>query len=131
MNIDSLSRRQMLRGLGATGAATLLSRFGMVNAIAQQQPNTPGYKALVCILLAGGNDGHNTIVPLTQADFNAYKQSRGGLALPDGNGPLLQVQTPGGTPYGLNPGLTAVHPLWAQGKLGVMANVGMLVSPLN
>lgn len=119
------NRRSMLRGIGATA---LLSRLGCINALAQSTP--PDYKALVCIFLVGGNDGHNTVVPLTQSQFNAYKTARGSLALPDSNGPLLQVETPDGTPYGFNAGLAAIHPLWAQGKLAVMANTGMLVEPV-
>jgi len=125
MTQHRLSRRCLLQGLGATA---MFTRFGWMNAFAQSVP--PDYKALVCIFLLGGNDGHNTIVPLTQSEFNAYKAARGTLALPDGNGPMLAVETPDGTPYGLNPGLAAIHPLWAQGKLGVLANVGMLVKPV-
>ena len=122
----SLSRRRWLAG---TGAASLLTRLEWMNAFAQS--TTPDYKALVCIFLAGGNDGHNTVVPLTQAQFNAYKAARGSLALPDGNtGPFLQVSTPDGTPYGLNSGLAAIHPLWAQGKFAVLANTGMLMQPV-
>jgi uncharacterized protein (DUF1501 family) len=94
------------------------------------QASFPDYKALVCVYLSGGNDGHNTIVPLTQSDFNAYKTARGSLALPDGNGALLPVETPNGTPFGLNPGLSYVHPLWAQGKLAVLASTGVLVQPV-
>ena len=127
MNMDQLrlSRRQLLRGLGG---GALLARFGGINALAQSSP--PDYKALVCVFLAGGNDGHNTVVPLTQAEFNAYKAARGSVALPDNNGALLPVVTPNGTPFGLNPGLAAIHPLWAQGKLAVLANTGMLVQPV-
>jgi uncharacterized protein (DUF1501 family) len=115
------------------GAAAMLARFGWMNALAQQNP--PDYKALVCLFLVGGNDGHNTIVPLTQAAFNTYKAARGSLALPDGNGPLVPVQDyTNGTPYGLNPGLSALAPLWGNGagtgKLAVLANVGMLVKPV-
>ncbi|HTH48381.1 MAG TPA: DUF1501 domain-containing protein [Candidatus Limnocylindria bacterium] len=124
MNQHYISRRSLLKGIGATA---MLTRFGLVNALAQVNP--PDYKALVCIFLAGGNDGHNTIIPLTQSEFNAYKNIRGTLALPDGNGPVLPIQTPDGTPYAFNNGLSAIHPLWAQGKLGVLANVGMLVKP--
>ncbi len=119
------NRRQFLSGLGASA---LLARFGWMNALAQT--SYPDYKALVCIFLAGGNDSHNTVVPLTQSQFNAYKAARGSLALPDGNGPIHQVVTTDGTPYGLNNGLGAIHPLWAQGKLAVLANVGMLVQPV-
>jgi len=117
----------MLRGIGATA---LLTRLGLMNALAQSQNTPADYRALVCIFLVGGNDGHNTVVPLTQAQFNAYKAVRGTMSLPDSNGPLLPVQTPDGTPYGLNNGLSAIHPLWAQGKLAVLANAGMLVQPV-
>lgn len=126
MNQHYISRRHLLKGLGATA---LLTRFGWMNAFSQSVP--PDYKALVCVFLVGGNDGHNTIVPLTQSEYNAYKSARGTLALPDGNGPLTQIQDViNGTPYGLNPGLASLAPLWNTGKLGALANVGMLVKPV-
>ncbi|HVY68745.1 MAG TPA: DUF1501 domain-containing protein, partial [Verrucomicrobiae bacterium] len=124
-NYYRLNRRNFLRGCGATA---LLAGFGRMNALAQT--SYPDYKALVCIFLAGGNDGHNVVVPLTQSEFNSYKAARGTLALPDSNGALLQVVTPDNTPYGLNPGLTAIQPFWGQGKLAVLANTGMLVQPM-
>ncbi len=120
-----ISRRQLLGGLGGTA---LLSRLGRLNALAQYNP--PDYKALVCIFLTGGNDGHNTVVPLTQSEFDAYAAARGTMALPDGNGPMHAVETPDGTPYGLNNGLGAIAPLWGQGRLAVLANTGLLVQPV-
>lgn len=127
MNQHYLSRRTLLKRLGATA---LLTRFGWMNVFAQSTP--PDYKALVCVFLVGGNDGHNTIVPLTASEFNAYKSARGTLALPDNNGPLAQVQDHvTGTPFGLNPGLAALAPLWNTGKLAALANVGMLVKPVS
>ncbi|MBN8249687.1 MAG: DUF1501 domain-containing protein, partial [Verrucomicrobia bacterium] len=125
MNPTRISRRSLLRG---AGAAALLSRLGRMNALAQSAATD--YRALVCVFLFGGNDGHNTVIPLTQAAFNAYRAGRGSLALPDSNGPLLPVECTDGTPYGLNPGLAAIHPLWAQGRLAVLANTGMLVAPV-
>lgn len=121
-----LNRRRWIGGLGS---AALLSRLGHLSALAQS--GAPDYRALVCIFLTGGNDGHNMVVPLSQDAFDAYRAARGGLALPDNNGPMLPVETPEGTPYGLNPGLQAIHPLWAQGRLAVLANAGMLVSPVS
>ncbi len=130
MNQHFISRRNLLKSLGATA---MLARFGWMNALAQANP--PDYKALVCIFLVGGNDGHNTIVPLTQSEFDLYDAARGTLALPDVNGPMVQVQDyTNGTPYGLNPGLTALAPLWGTGagtgRLAVLANVGMMVKPV-
>jgi uncharacterized protein (DUF1501 family) len=120
-----ITRRQLLSGLGGTA---LLSFLGKMNVLAQGVP--PDYKALVCIFLSGGNDSHNMVVPLTQAQYNAYKAARGSLALPDSNGQLVPVQTPDGTPYGLNPGLTALAPFWNSGQFAVLANTGMLVQPV-
>lgn len=124
-SIPMISRR---RWIGGIGSAALLSRLGHMSALAQGAP--PDYRALVCIFLTGGNDGHNTIIPLSQAALNGYKAARGNLALPDNNGPVLPVETPDGTPYAFNPGLKAIHPLWAQGRLAVLANTGMLVEPV-
>src|SRR5712672_2177895 len=121
------SRRDFLKiGSGVLASVGGFARFGLMNAMAQ---TTSSYKALVCIFMAGGNDGHNTVVPQTQSEYNAYKSIRGSMALPDGNAKLLTVSTPGGTPYGLNDGLTSIFPYWAQQKLAVVANVGMLVNP--
>lgn len=117
------SRRRFLRDASALlGAASL--------APATLAQTASGYKALVCIFMLGGNDGHNTVVPLSSAAYNAYRAIRGGLALPDGNTQLTPVTTPSGVPYGLNSGLNAIAPLWAQGRLAVVANVGMLARPI-
>jgi uncharacterized protein (DUF1501 family) len=118
------SRRNFLKMATLAGA----TRFGAMNALAQvQSPND--YKALVCIFLFGGNDCNNTIIPQAQSEFNAYKAIRGGLALPDTSAQLLQVSAANGTPYALSNGLVGIHPLWAQQKFAVVANVGMLVQP--
>lgn len=116
---SAASRRQFLRVAGALAAAASGPALGQ----------TADYKALVCIFMLGGNDGHNLVVPMATAAYNAYRAARGPLALPDGSATLLPVTTPDGTPYGLNSGLTAIAPLWAQQRLAVMANVGTLVRP--
>jgi uncharacterized protein (DUF1501 family) len=117
------SRRRFLRDASALlGAATLGGTTAAQTA--------SSYKALVCIFMLGGNDGHNTVVPMSTAAYNAYRTIRGGLALPDGNTQLTTVTTPAGVPYGLNSGLNAIAPLWGQGKLAVVANVGMLARPI-
>ncbi|MEP6535049.1 MAG: DUF1501 domain-containing protein [Bryobacteraceae bacterium] len=126
MKNNTTSRRNFLRAGSAFAAGAGFSRFGMMNALAQ---GAPDYKALVCVFLFGGNDGHNMVVPQATAAFNAYKSIRGSLALPDGNAKLLPVSALNGTPYGLNDGLSSIHALWAQQKLAAVANVGMLVQP--
>lgn len=120
------SRRRFLRSAGAFAAVAGLSQLGLINAFAQSASD---YKALVCIFLLGGNDGHNLIVPQAPNAYNAYKAIRGPLGLPDVSAKLLPILAQDGTPYALNDGLAAIHPLWAQQKLAVIANVGMLVQP--
>ena len=117
-------RRFLLRGAALVGAAGLGTP-----ATAQTQTQPPDYKALVCVFFLGGNDGHNLLVPTSAAALASYKAGRGGLALPDNHAGLLPVSTPAGVPYGLHGGLAAIAPLWAQGKLAALANVGMLVQP--
>ena len=125
-----ISRRNFLQKTGVLATATGLGRLGLINAHAQTAPSSPSdYKALVCVFMLGGNDGHNMLVPLNGSALTAYRAARGSLALPDGNTPVLPVTALNGTPYGLNGGLAAIHPLWAQGKLAAVANLGMLVRP--
>lgn len=118
------TRRDFFRTALAGGA---LAKIGAMNGYAQ---GATDYKALVCVFLLGGNDGNNVIVPQQQAAYNAYKSIRLGLALPDNSAKLLPVtDASSGLPYALSDGLAGVHPLWAQNKLAVVANVGMLVKP--
>jgi uncharacterized protein (DUF1501 family) len=122
------TRRNFLKKVGAAG---LLTRFGCMNALAQAaQPAQTDYKALVCIFLAGGNDGHNTLIPQTTQALKNYQTARGSLTLPDANGGLLNITSGDGTGYALHSGLKAIQPLWGQGKLAMLANVGMLVKPV-
>ena len=125
----ALSRRAFLRHstLLASAGATGLARLGQINAYAQTA--APDYKALVCVFLLGGNDGHNLIVPLNGPENTAFRAARGSLALPDQTAQLLEIAALNGAPYGLNSGLAALHPLWAQGRLAAIANMGLLVRP--
>lgn len=120
MTAHNTTRRALLRAACALTAAPALP------SLAQ---STEDYRALVCIFLAGGCDGHNVLVPQSAAAYAAYRQLRGGLALPDQNTGLLPITTADGVAYALNSGLQTVHPLWAQGKLAAIANVGPLLAP--
>ena len=128
-NDTYLSRRRFLQRTSVLAAATGLGRVGLLNARAQTVPADSDYKALVCVFLLGGNDGHNMLVPLSGSAHAAYQAARGSLALPDTSTTLLPVTAQDGTPYGLNSGLAALHPLWAQGRLAAVANTGLLVKP--
>ena len=124
------TRRDFLRLGGKTVAAGsalgLLGKFSGVNAYAAGN----GYQALVCVYLAGGNDGHNMIIPFatSQQSYATYAASRQSLAIPPGS--LLQVQAKNGDVYGFNPNMPELRNLFLSGQAAVMANVGMLVNPI-
>jgi uncharacterized protein (DUF1501 family) len=90
----------------------------------------PGdYKALVCLFLAGGNDGNNTLVPVPTTPYTAYAAIRGALALPQAN--LVQLPEIGGAVnYGLHPGLAGWQAIWNAGHMAVLHNAGTLVQPM-
>ncbi|MDT7044128.1 DUF1501 domain-containing protein [Candidatus Nitronereus thalassa] len=127
----ALSRRKVLQMAAygtAFGVASQLFPFRALNAFAQTAGD---YRALVCVFLFGGNDGDNTVVPITgqaQADYAAV---RGAIAHTPGS--LLSIgninhSTYGNTEYGLHPSMTHLAGLSSQ--LAVVANCGNLVEPL-
>jgi uncharacterized protein (DUF1501 family) len=148
------NRREFLKRSGCAlsmmALATQARHFGLMSAMAQTADAAGGapsdYRALVCILLNGGNDGNNLIIPNHSdagiSNYAAYSSARSaqGLAIPQNQ--LLPITVPrlGNLAYGLNPNLGAVpqsgginngiHELWAQGKLAVVSNVGNLIRPL-
>ncbi len=129
----TLSRREFLlrSGCGALSAAALasgLDRFGLVNAYAQGTD----YKALVCIFLAGGNDGNNMVVPLDATGYAAYSAVRGPAGLAIAQGSLLPIGPKSlGTNFGLHPSLLEMYQLFANNKVAVVCNVGPLIQPLS
>ncbi|MCZ2391689.1 MAG: DUF1501 domain-containing protein [Acidobacteria bacterium] len=102
------------------------------------------YRALVCVFLAGGNDGNNTIIPNhndgTISNYSAYSSARSAQGLALSQASLLPITVPrmGGLTYGLHPSFGTVsgginnglHELWAQGKMCAVTNVGTLVAPM-
>jgi len=86
------------------------------------------YRALVCVFLFGGNDCHNTLVPLGTQDYQSYQTARGALAL--ARNTLREVAAPGGASYGLHPRLTDLQQLFSQKKAAIVANVGMMIRPM-
>jgi uncharacterized protein (DUF1501 family) len=125
------SRRDFLRAtlqsVTALGAVGALSKFGEMSALAAG--STP-YQALVCVFLTGGNDGHNTVIPITtaQQNYSLYAANRGPLALSSNS--LLDIPA-GSDTYGLHPSLVEIQNLYMQKKAAILANVGVLVEPTN
>lgn len=118
----AISRRNFLQLGASLGMVLGLGRYDWAAA-----QTASDYKALVCLFLFGGNDGHNTVVPLQSAQYNAYVAARGGLALPQNQ--LLPIADTTQGSFALHYGLPELQALYNQGKMAVLANVGMLVQP--
>jgi uncharacterized protein (DUF1501 family) len=116
--------KNTLRSVGALGAVGTLAKFGEINALAAGS----NYQALVCIFLAGGNNGHNTVIPITtaQQNYSVYQAGRQSLALPPAS--LLPVNV-GADTYGLHPQMPEIQKLYNTKQAAILANVGMLVTP--
>src|SRR5918993_3496501 len=112
--------------LGAAAFAAGVDRFALINAFAQGS----NYRALVCVFLAGGNDGNNTVVPLSTSEYQAYSTARSaaGLVIPSAN--LLRIAPPSAGEFGLHPSLAGIRNLWADRQAAVVCNVGPLVQPM-
>src|SRR5579883_158883 len=126
------SRRDFLKtALGTFGAVGAMGKIGEMAALAAN-PTNPGvpYQALVCIFLAGGNDGHNTVFPVqtAQQNYNLYQLGRGPLALP--SPPAATTIYNGSDVYGLHPMMPELASLYNQKVAAVVANVGNLVKPI-
>lgn len=131
-----LSRRKFIGQLGcaAMGATTFLStitQLNLLNAASALAPPPPGdYKALVCVLLAGGNDSYNMLVPRNGSFYTEYSNIRSNLALAQGALLPLNYTDSQGKQFGLHPSLTQAQQLFNQGKLAFVSNVGSLIQPL-
>jgi uncharacterized protein (DUF1501 family) len=108
--------------------------MGLNSMAAMAQSNTsPDYKALVCVFLQGGNDGHGTVIATDPDSYSAFTQARSGapgLAYPLTDLLPITLQTPqSGRTFALNPYLTGVQNLFNAGRAAIVANTGTLIVP--
>jgi uncharacterized protein (DUF1501 family) len=138
MSLTELTRREFLRraaSLSAAGAAApwALSLASIGEAAAATVNGD--YKALVCVFLYGGNDHGNTLVPYDTPSYNAYATIRQSLATPRdqlaATALTPRVALPDATrQMALAPQLAPLKPLFDQGRMAVLLNIGALVQPI-
>jgi len=129
-----LKRRRFLThscSLGLAGAtlSSNLLQLGLARNAAAQ--NAGDYRALVCILLAGGNDSFNMLAPLDDDQYARYQAIRTDLALPLEELLPLNALTPQGRRYGLHPGMAPLQALFDAGDAALICNVGTLLEPFD
>jgi uncharacterized protein (DUF1501 family) len=137
MNRYERSRRQFLKTAsmasmaGFTVSPFLLELNGLA-ALAQDSSGSD-YRALVCVYLQGGNDGHGTVIATDPASFAAFTQARSGapgLAYPLSELLPIVPNTPqSGRTFALNPYLTGIQNLFNASRAAVVVNTGTLVVP--
>ena len=125
-----ITRRKFLShscslGLATATVSTSLLSLGMARTAAAQ--SAPNYKALVCVLLAGGNDSYNMLVPLDNGQYAEYSAIRSDLALEQSALLGLPGTASNGLAYGLHPGMPELRDLFENGDAAMIANVGTLL----
>ena len=116
------SRRDFMATMGLTGgglvmaAGTPIRAFGQTNLL-QQLRLLETNRVLVLIQLSGGNDGLNTVVPITD---DRYYTARPSLAVQARE--ALSVD--GQTDLGFHPSFSSLTPLYGDGEMAVLHSVG-------
>jgi uncharacterized protein (DUF1501 family) len=115
--MDTITRRQFLRatGAGAIGAAATSLTFEDIANAAITRPLPLGTPILVVVTLYGGNDGLNTVVPVTDS---IYQSMRPGIAYNQSE------VLPLGEELYLNGSMTGMHDLWGKKQVAIVRGVG-------
>ena len=127
-----LQRRKFLQKLAMlAGGTTLLATQSKLQLMktalaAQNYSGINDHKSLVCIYLAGGNDGFNMFAPHETEKYNHYQDIRQALSISQGS--ILPVNN---SDYGFHPSMSGVQNLYNQNKLALVSNVGNLFQPLS
>ncbi len=127
MRRRKMNRRSFLghTGVALAGAAQLQMMSRGVHAAA----GADGYCAMVCILLAGGADSFNMLVPYDEDRYGQYAATRADLALPRDTLLPLNYLGPDGAELAVHPGMGQVRDLFDSGELAFVANIGPLAEP--
>jgi uncharacterized protein (DUF1501 family) len=133
---SAASRREFLRRAGALSALGAAAPWALnlaATAAAAASAPTAGsqdYRALVCLFMYGGNDNHNTVVPLDAASHGQYAAIRTSIALPLTD--LAATEIVPATPWSdgrrmaLHPALAPLKTLFDDGRLALAMNLGTL-----
>lgn len=107
-----MKRRQFLKNASLASSLLLVPKF--VKSLESVSSERLGYRRLVIVQLAGGNDGLNTIIPYNN---DIYYRLRPKLAINKG---LIKVNDD----LGFHPSLNPLRSLYDNGELTVINNVG-------
>lgn len=133
MQNELIKRRKFLKtaSCGAIASTTLMStlfNLKVLNAASIANSSVfagNDYKALVCILLSGGNDSYNMLIPSDTSGHKLYSDTRKNLAIPKED-----IHKLNGTNFGVHPSMPEVKELFDNQDLSFISNVGTLLDPV-
>ncbi len=136
-HFSGASRREFLRRSGALAAtAGAMTPFAMnLAALSSASAQTAGddYRALVCVFLYGGNDNHNTVLPLDTTSHAAYAAIRTGITLAPAELAATELVPGNAWPdsrrMALHPAMAPLKTLFDGGHMALAMNVGTLQGP--
>jgi len=136
----NFSRRKFLKdstcaAMGSTAFLSAAINLGVFNTLAARPHilgNSNDYKAIVCILLSGGCDTYNILVPTENGAYAEYQTTRNDIALDRLNPEeLVALERPMGEPeFSVHGRLTEIKTLFDTNKLSFIANIGTLNEPI-
>lgn len=112
-------------------ATSLAGMAALANQSASAANVSNGYRAVVCLFMAGGNDAHNWIVPYDASGYAEYAHARHELALPQTK--LREIAATGqaaGRRFAMPEELDPLRRWYDAGRVAAIANVGPLVRPI-
>ena len=136
MSHNKFNRRKFLgtvpcMALSTTTLYSSLINLKAINNMIFSNSLDGDYKALVCILLSGGNDSFNMLVPRSLNEYNEYADTRSNQAIPRNDLLAINPDNGDGREFGLHPALTGVQSLFESGKLAFVSNVGTLIEKVD
>ena len=108
-----LKRKEFLQIGSLATASMMMPKF--LKAFEKKSMVPPGNKVVVVIQFNGGNDGLNTVIPVTN---DIYFRERNTIAIKKESALAIN------TDVGLHPSLTALKGLYDDGNLAILNNVG-------
>ena len=124
-----MNRRHFLRyGLNSAVSMTAASTLPISLLSSAKARATQDYRAVVCVLLAGGADSFNILVPRSETAYGRYQSRRSDLALSQQT--LLPLNGEyEGVSFGLHPAMSSLQQRFNAGQATVVTNIGPLVEP--
>ena len=126
-----MDRRKFIKRMGVASTAPLLLNGFSINALDANSPlmkmlaASDSDRVLVFIQLHGGNDGLNTVIPIS--NHTEYVLARANVAIPkEGDRKLLELDENLLDQYkvGVHPDMKGVHELYQQKRAAIVRDVG-------